>query len=286
MTNRDHPYSSKATEEVPVGGFRWTEAVVNDAYMRRSAGHLLVQANPDDEMRPVEIEESLFNEFANLATTESAILEFANRYGFIGKPSSGYPITTGYGIGREYNFQGEQLSDWEDEIVTMRRAIDLAAALKGKRRDRLETWIRISPPWVKYVDPELYDGEWVGVAATAISNSLDAHELFKAGRQLLELMINDELRKRTHVGIVIGENSSRQTIFTHGLLATMWLQLMNSVSEDAIGCCRSCGAPIVVQLGISRKRRRSRRTCSDACRKRLSRSQGTKKQPSGGSNGK
>lgn len=107
-----------------------------------------------------------------------------------------------------------------------------------------------------------------------------------AGRVLLREMINEKLKKRTRVGLVATDDWMQQTIFADSLLARMWLQLMNSVANDRITSCAACPKLFVDLPGARRQRRSDQRTCSDRCRKRLSRMKAAETQAKGGKRGK
>ncbi|MCH7869125.1 MAG: hypothetical protein IH881_15630 [Myxococcales bacterium] len=164
----------------------------------------------------------------------------------------------------------------------MRRAVNLAAALKGKKWDQLEAWIRINPPWVSYVDPKLYDAdspgspylkylESSGVIKATLCRDIEEGQTSKAGRKLLEEIINTALSNSTRVGVDLEGDRPRQQIFAGSLLAALWLQFLNSVTEERISTCAMCSTLIIDPPAAIHRRRAELKTCSATCRTRLSR---------------
>lgn len=295
MTSGESPHLAIAGRAAKVGGVKWRDAMLRGPLGRPEPVRLLVPVDPGAAWRPVEIQETLFAEFSRLEATEAAVLEFSNRNCFLGRTSFGYPIASVthdaagapgsggssllaqpsiYGEIKAYDprwFRGELLSDWSEEILRMRCAIDLAASLKGNAWVELGALVRVDKIWARWVEPYLYDGGAAGVIESTEAPVIAGEETRGEGRRLLQQMINLTLRKLTWVGVNLEDDRPRQQIFTDSLLATMWLQLLNSVTEGRISTCAMCSTLIIDPPEAVHRRRAAVQTCSARCRKRHSR---------------
>ncbi len=282
MTKRDDPFV--LNQWGPAGGYKWELVGLVDHKRGPTAVPLLVPASPGTGIVDLEIKDSLFVDFANLEATADSVAEFANRVSWLGRITHGRRITyraksaAELLSGRaEYEYEplplvmGETLAHWSEEICRMKRALDLQVALKKKDWELLDSWIRIEPPWVKYVEADIYDGEWRGVVVDFLDRSVEDGQLSKAARKLLQKMINGALSETTHVGLVLDDEKPKERVFAVSLLGVMWLQLLNGVAEDRIGTCAVCSGLLVSSTRSARKHRNDKKTCSSACRQKLSR---------------
>ena len=266
------------TSLVPPSGYVWDIAWTTDRQGRQQGqGRLLVLDNPGDELSPVEVSDNLFAGFSRLEVCEKSVLQFANGNGWLGLPTLGHPVVyssqkkTGtllggmnLKFGDQPSLVGERLEDWTWEVAGMRRAVDLANALEDKDLYRVETWIRISPPWIAPAGDHRYDEE---VWAPDVKEG----QIRKAGRRLLQNMINRALQERTQIGIDLDNDLPRQKVIANNLLGVMWLQLLDSVTKGTMGSCEVCSGLLVLSARTGRAHRNDRKTCSSACRQKLRR---------------
>ncbi len=261
----------------PPGGHRWVDAPRREG--EDATSRWLVRRGRDTagwmvnelELGQKELSE-LFLEFAQLEMTEEAILGFANCYGQIGVDA----WIPEQGDGRA----GERLSAWCSEIMAMRAAVDLSRAINERELSLLRSWIKFLPDGSLVFDRS-HEGGWrsawtIRRGHSPVAVFIDQKKWSRAGRLLLHEMANKRLAGRTRAGIVYEPRKDKLgfRIVVESLLAGMWMQLANCIALNRIGRCPVCGKLLVLTPGVSRS---DRKTCSGACRSKLSRDSRAKK---------
>lgn len=214
----------------------------------------------------------LFLEFARLDLSEESLLAFANRYGCLGIPQ----IIPGSGVLRG----GELVADWRLEVLAMRSAVDLSRAVSRQERSKLRTWLSFGPRGQLTFDRRFDDGSavvWtIKDGHSPVAPHVEAGRWSKAGRLVLHEMLNKRLVGGTRAGVVYDSKREQLSfrIIIESLVAAMWMQLANVVALDRVGRCQACGSLLVSTPGVSRS---DRKTCSDACRAKLSRAKRARK---------
>ncbi len=196
----------------------------------------------------------------------NAVLELANRYGFLGSGQS-YPVTGG---GRVH---GESLEDWFTRAGEMRVAVHiwrLVVARDTETLGNLLKWVdleagfpvdgrsgkgwRLTPPNSK---PRWIEGERM--------DEPDAVAL-----TWLRCLANAHIAGPVHPQIISSENGNVLGLQPLTTLPAFWLQFAYAVTgEQEYRECAGCGKPFAVDKHDGNNVRRV--TCSGACRTKLSR---------------
>lgn len=237
----------------------------------------------------------LFRRFAELATDRGSILSFASQFGRLGGPlETGLPAEGTFYLGegrkREPIFlqaRADRYDLWIQSIERMRRLVSLWEAA-GSARDTVSqslahvfNWER--PDRVVYVDPNHGRRRIIaagGDPAEAVHPERLRLHLFKTGdlrgpalqevsedvSSVLEDLVAPQLQwddRGTRLRFVVVPNS---------LLGALWLQFAQAISADSrFRQCEGPGCTNWIEIHPSRNQR-NRKTCSNACRQRLSRS--------------
>ena len=137
--------------DVPSEGFRWVNAYSFGRDVNSVVERFLV-ANSSQAWRrywPLEDTPGLFRNFADLETTEPAILDFASRYGGLGitqgiEIPAGKPGDSTEEETFDFDFgNGERLTTWIDEILGLKHVLRVWDALQVLAVDDLQSWFRV-----------------------------------------------------------------------------------------------------------------------------------------------
>ena len=278
--NGYYPQASRAA----AGGYVWAIAWMEDREGRRGQGLLLVPDDPTEESSPVEVSDNLFAEFSRLEVCGETVQQFANESGWLGVATSGHPVVrsvpeeagtilSGMNLkfGEQATLVGERLEDWASEVQSMRRAVDLANALEEKGLHQIDSWVRIEPPLIRYNDKGFGDDASSGASEAVLAPDVEEGQIRKAGRRILQTMINRELKKRTQIVVDLEGELSQQRVIANSLLGIMWLQFLDAVTKGTMGSCVVCSGLLVLAPRSGRTHRNNRKTCSNACRQKLRR---------------
>jgi len=284
---------------VPANGFEWIEG--SNLFAKpveiTPNGITSTAELSGSYYRPLETETSLFVVFAETATTETGILDFANRYGSLtsiaGLPSPGVPSK---GSSRLQTFfgKGESISTWKDEIAEMKKTVSLWKAVENNPLEDLRKLIRwsesdrgdidvsyISKPASKQrkrggpVSPE----DCCPIASSHLDHEVirtfDRDDPKSILNYYLSRLINDRLLGFSDHSSFSGcvryemvwdpvEKKANFQIRPETLLAAMWLQFARAVDRaNEFRSCTVCKKLFEVGLQINR---RTRLHCSDACK--------------------
>lgn len=233
----------------------------------------------------------LYKEFSTTELSEKGVLQFANRYGRLGREE--YEIILGHGGNI---IIVEPYERWIAEIVRLRTAI----ALLQLARTKDEVALRVLEEKIDCV--ELHDGTfWPGdndILKESWFESNPAHKAFRHyypsryTNHSFEKLYDDQERRRTYSK----EQVLRQMAFNFAseqvnlelafgvspiatfdpkqpihyapryLLATIYMQLAVDLRKRPAPTCRWCGNPMFGATG-------QRRYCNNSCRKKFDRNQ-------------
>jgi len=274
---------------VAEGGHRWLETrpSVEPGQVRRpfltdgrpsgAAGWRLRQYPPLSEFP------GLFREFADTEPSYDGIKAFADRFGLLGGdvahriPLDDQPQAKGVPVGI-----GEALSDWTEEILMMRLAIDVWDAARSGDVGRLEQvifWEQDGSGVQMLSHPDLPDGqlpevpayvERTWIAGTHLGDEvLDRFvrgDLVKPALHYVQSIINKQLRGRASPLLLWDANRERLGLYImpDGLLGALWLQFARAVERDSqFRRCAECGIWFELARGTART---DKLYCSTPCR--------------------
>jgi hypothetical protein len=128
--------------QVPTNGFQWVEAEwwfpsspplpAADWFLTRCAG------GSGGFYHPLTDEPALFLTFADVAPTEAAVLDFANRYGQLG-------VLDDIRLPNGRPSYGERLDRWVTELRSLKATIQVWEALTEERYEDLARWMSWRP---------------------------------------------------------------------------------------------------------------------------------------------
>jgi hypothetical protein len=211
----------------------------------------------------------LYLKFSNLGDDEGKMLDFANRYGYLGLsflsvllPGESYPMLT----------YAELLGDWRNEVNNMRFAVKLWTAYCRSDESALAEWVKWSKSGKRVYLVEDF-GPGVGgrygrhlLASSAYNKQVFAKlavgDVVDAAPLAVVYLINRAIADSTRSRLDFGRYPALSyTSVPETLLAAMWLQFAREVLEGGrVHECEICGMPVAGK--------RSRRFCSDSCRQR------------------
>jgi hypothetical protein len=240
---------------------------------------------PEDS-NEFERQQGTFIEFIQTPLTEDGILDFANRFGFIGEyftfreNADAYPITR---KNTEYTFviengttydEGQFLSDWFHEITCMKDHFLLWKAILDDDLDFFVKYLKIETHLEIFISPTLSKTEYL-IHGTHFRESNDLEYVAKkalesAFREFFSPnRINDTkpvLRLKKNKFHIIHESTS--------LLSSMWFEFAQMVTSNSainmkkseIKECAYCHRFFIV--GERKNSKRSRIYCSTRCGRR------------------
>ena len=274
-------------------GYRWlrTRSAI-DGKTGRSPELFLTDGNPvgptygNPRYLPLEDHTALFRIFADTDPTEEGILEFANKYGFLGHdPSISIPIKLP-NDGGEVLGLGESIQSWKKEISIILTAVtlwDLAESNDIKELKKFIHWKGKHTVIYKFgIKSIKRKGKWpkfqVGRSIIAMDeneNDRFRPELmarFRPGdlnhpaRCHVQNMINDRIEGLVSSRMLWESERDRLSLYfvPSSLLGAMWLQFAQAIDGDKkYRRCQECRKPYEIS---PEKARTSKFYCSNACR--------------------
>ena len=260
--------------EVPKSGFKWCDAgmvdIDVDVEVHRHDGttlyHPLVELSksrylvpkgrgeiPVRKFDPFEEHTGMFRQFANLPASEDAILNFANRYGWLGVPDlvvqeSELPdddlsarelleVAGNWHFGDHSEFSGESIEIWSNMIAQISESVSLWDRLMDERKfPQSRTDDEINQDWRRLEVIVNY----------GMGNTGGAH-LSYDGKRI-------GFRFRYHAV---------------NLTKVLWLQLARAiVGKKQYERCKQCASYFEIGPGVGRK---GKVYCSKACKQAASR---------------
>jgi hypothetical protein len=201
----------------------------------------------------------LFLKFCRLDETESSILGFARKYGFLNNAGT-HVLVRGSGRG---SFAGEGLEEWIEEIRSMRDARDLALALETMDKNSLRKWLTIDP---KPDSQNILTFRGDGGSTEGFRANVRENRWIRAGKLVLAHRINEKLSGHADIRAVIRNHILERQIKLWSLRAEIWTQLLDAYADNRIYYCAACGTENVQKPHEpgSRKPRNDRELCYDS----------------------
>jgi hypothetical protein len=235
------------------------------------------------EYQPLVAFPGLFQVFADTEPSRDRIKAFADRFGPLGAD-----ITTQIPLSDQRNAKGvplgtgEPLAKWNDEILTMRFAIDIWEAARNGDLGRLEHVIH----WTEdgrgvriHSHPELADGQLPdppyrveGAWIAGIHLGDDVHgrfvqgDLVKPALHYVQSKVNEKLQARASPRLLWDQNRERLGLYIvpDGLIGALWLQFARAIERDSkFRQCAECGIWFELAPGTARA---DKLYCSTPCR--------------------
>jgi hypothetical protein len=273
--------------EVPEGGYRCELGSAIDAPRGAKPELMLVEPAPMGVSRvvrryqPLNEETGLFREFAQIKETPEGVIDFANKYGALGgdKLPQRVRIPKIDAKGQPH-YEGEPITAWHEEIVSMRRLLQLWDDPIGKREITFRT--RTTP------EPENIWAEWSSGSEIVVSGIFDpdTYERFKdkpagVAESYLRTKVNAKLQEHPSTGKLMYERTDRLGLFIvpDSLISALWLQFAFAI--DGARKYRSCmNCKKWFEVGGS-VRRADARMCGNNCRAAFAYSKKKKQQGRG-----
>jgi hypothetical protein len=283
---------------VAVSGHQWSAGTAHSlgrSELRSQGGLFLIErvttgAQLIRRYKPLEGETGLFRLFAETAPTREGVLEFANNHGLLGASASLFVevrdseakrssrkitsveenVPSGEGSPLTY---GEPLELWKKAIGEIKGAVAVFDAIARRDTRYLGQFIEWSDQDLVLYRPSRGPFRVIGRRET----DPDRMKLFTYGDVLLpaqyflQRLVNEHIEANPSHVRLLWDKMSHPSLFVcpTNLLSAMWLQLALAIDGDrSYRRCRSC--PKWFEVGLTK--RRDALTCSDACRKRFSRS--------------
>lgn len=280
---------------VCANGYRWTRRPYHFKSKWRE-GRILVpnDLNAFRETQPLK-EPILFRRLAECRLTESAILEFACKFGTLGLPVSlGRQATLGRKTESEFSTRGSSSFDpaedqivWHYHIAQMRSVVRIYDALNDHRPGDLRTWVLPEPGsrsgelraekrssglshrW--YVDLQIPPGQWHEVTALTDRPPDDSPGIDRqtAAQRLLIELTNRNLRD--FCAPVLLPRPRRSDAYSlkmqpDNLVGACWWQFARLLlGEASFRPCKVCKRPIELSRD-GEGFRVDREFCSPACK--------------------
>lgn len=234
-------------------------------------------------------DQHLFEKFAELKLTRASIQQFANRYGdLFNQYSLAMAVRRPPGPYRTSQILGSSLRKWKGEIQRVRTLVGVWKAVKAVRKRDLEGVII----WTGR-DAVEYRLEWTKTLIASphynkhLLDRFKPLDVIKPAMYLVQAEINKRIADPSNSGYLAimprlvwcpgpridgatkPDHHQRIIFEPANLLAAMWLQFARAVTGGyQLRTCDGCGESFQVGKGA---RRAHTRTCSDKCRKHVSR---------------
>ncbi len=265
--------------EVVEGKSRKTKGRARSLFLY-ALGSTLVEYPPLEKQDKMPI---LFQEFALLAPTPDKIIQFANKYGFLGGEFYGAIDSTDSSA-----LFGESITSWQKEIINFRTVYKIWSLLNNKNLRELKTYIVCDDERITLNIPtsfrtEIYreTGEFPS-QNYLLSKWVDARDypkvlLSRAARILLSEIVSDRLKGLVYPVVQVDSKSKATLQFMpHNLQGAMWLQFAQVL--DGTGEYKKCSmCPYWFRTGKNYGRRSDATVCSERCQKRRERAGLSKK---------
>jgi hypothetical protein len=235
------------------------------------------------EYQPLVAFPGLFRVFADVEPSREGVRAFADRFGPLGPdvatqiPLSDQRNAKGVPLGT-----GEALSKWNDEILTMRLAIDIWEAARDGDVSRLEgriLWTEDGSGVHIHSLPEMVDGqlpdppdrvERAWIASTHLGDDVLGRfvrgDLVKPALHYVQTKVNEKLQGRASPRLLWDRKRGRLGLYIlpDGLIGALWLQFARAIERDSrFRQCAECGIWFELAPGTARA---DKLYCSTPCR--------------------
>ena len=275
------------TCHLPKAGFRWLETHPIPPTDQNRAWFLTVGREPGmrsgggPTYNPLEERTGLFRVFADTEPSRDSIKVFAERFGSLGgNRRTWVPL---YDEPRNGGYAGawsEAHRAWRDEIMAMRRSVDLwEAARRGETREleRKICWtedhssvrFNIHPGLTPSEPMQLAQGSFSSVIAERGDGILERFvpgDLVQPALFYVQRLVNQHLRTRVSPRLLWDEHETRLRLHLvpEGLVGALWLQFAKAIENDSeFRRCAECNIWFELAPGTARS---DKLYCSNACR--------------------
>jgi hypothetical protein len=297
---------------VPQGGFQWVDAhemrVPQEGQSALAlADRWLILRRPAHKRearayRPLEDQAALFRTFAETPPTEEGILQFADRYGWLGLrklvlpkeeivlgPNDKALATKSLGekfseawLGPSKGVTGESLEAWEEGIWRMRFVLDLWDAIQRNDTACLRQFIGLqegpngSRAATYRSSKEIGDYFAMGIIYDPTNGASAGEKHLRADGGITRLALwvvqkqmNEQLGTHTGPSLLYEPRKDRLNlkIVPKNLMGAMWLQFARGIDGNKdYRQCLECGRWFEISLEANRP---TRFFCKDACRSKF-----------------
>jgi hypothetical protein len=290
---------------VPKGGFQWVDGKALDSRQGKRQFFLTNRITSGIPMqrpyKPLEDETGLFRQFVDTPSTQEGILQFANKYGLLGGEASVFveillsktkvPVVEFLSLVEGEGEQerrvgsvtvGERLEVWQKAIIDMKRAVEVFDAIQRRDTQYLAQFIHWQDRDLVLYKRKIGDTTYHSIIGRRETdpgrmNRFRYGDVLLPAQYFLQVFVNQHMEVNPSNARLLWDDMSHPSIFVcpHGLLAALWLQLALAIDGDrTYRSCRVCSKWFEVGL----TKRRDAKTCSDSCRKKLSRSEAAAKE--------
>jgi hypothetical protein len=275
------------TCHVPKVGFRWLETHPIPPPHQSRAWFLTVGREPGMRIgggqthNPLEEHTGLFRVFADTEPSRDGIKEFAERFGSLGGDTRTWVAV--YDEPRNGGYAGawsEAYTVWRDQIVDMRRTVDLWDAARRGEVQELERKIcwtkdygsvgyRTHPGLTPSERMELREGSFSTLIAEKGDGILERFvpgDLVQPALFFVQRLVNQRLRTRVSPRLLWDEQETqlRLHLVPEGLVGALWLQFASAIEKDSeFRRCAECDIWFELAPGTARS---DKLYCSNACR--------------------
>ena len=272
---------------VPEVGFRWIETHPIPPTDQSRAWFLTAGREPGlrgvggQSYNPLEERTGLFRSFADTEPSRDGIKVFAERFGSLGGNTRTWvalndePRNGGYA-----GAWSEPYTAWRDEIVDMRRSVDLWEAARRGEAQRLEGNIRWTEDHSSVsfeAHPGLTASERIALGQGSFSSPIAERgdgilerfvpgDLVQPALFFVQRLVNQHLRTRISPRLLWDERDTRLRLHLvpDGLVGALWLQFARAIENDSeFRRCAECDLWFELAPGTARS---DKLYCSNACR--------------------
>jgi hypothetical protein len=235
------------------------------------------------EYQPLVAFPGLFRVFADTEPSRDGIKAFADRFGPLGPDVAiQIPLRDQRNAKRVLLGTGEPLAKWNDEILTMRLAIDIWEAARNGDVGRLEHvihWTEDGSGIHIHSHPELTDRqlpdpparvERALIASTHLGDDVHGRfvrgDLVKPALHYVQSKVNEKLEGRASPRLLWDRKRERLGLYIvpDGLIGALWLQFARAIERDSrFRQCAECGIWFELAPGTARA---DKLYCSTPCR--------------------
>jgi hypothetical protein len=249
---------------VDLAGYEWRKGADGDV-------HLVAQHVPGSSVRiyrPLEENEGLFREFAELESKES-ILRFANSHGALFRVYGEADIVPPSSRGKELAF-GTSLHIWRREAADLAVLVKLWDAIEERNLQQLSpliVWSEKGGVRYEVKTPKRHGRRWLHRDALNTIYPFKPGDVLLPARFALQMEVNERLAENATTPRLVWTPDMDQQMLFHPphLLAAMWLQFAQTITGSyQLRKCAGCGR--YFQAGPGATRRADAQTCRDSCR--------------------
>ncbi len=228
-------------------------------------------SGPEREYAPLDDEPTLFHTFSEVTPTEEGVLDFANRYGWLGGPGTSILLPATDDPPNWTVARGESLTLWDQEI----RALGMAQTIWTYADTGADHLLRDYIRWdgtdhvVLETDQTVIPRRYAVIASKLPQPKLlatfEPGDLIEPAKRFVISEANERLSKHVHARLLHRPGDSRERFHQvpSNLLGAIWLQFALEVAGvTTIRACAMCRT----YFAIEPPGKKTRRFCGVGCR--------------------